>query len=175
MRNRIAALLVGAGLLASGFALGAAGAGEEEKPAVPAVADLAWLAGSWRAGNESDGFEEHWLPAAGGTMAAVSRNIHGGKTGLYELSAIEPGEGGRPVLRIRHFGPGLAPWKSEAEGTPAWPLLSAKKGEAVFEDPAREFPRRIVYRLVEDDLVARLEPAEGAKNRPLEFRLKKVR
>jgi hypothetical protein len=172
MRTRwslAAAALVAVAALGPGFAA----EGEGKKAT---VADLAWMTGSWCSEHGGDRYEEHWLPPAGGSMAAVFRAVEGGKPDMYEISAVETGEDGRPVLRIRHFGPGLVPWKSEAEKTPSWPLASTAKDEAVFEDPAADFPRRIVYRLADaSTLAVKLEPAPGSKRQPMEFRLKKVR
>jgi hypothetical protein len=150
----------------------------EDAPAAPATkaSDLAWLVGRWTSGGGDDGFEESWLPVGGGTLAAVSRLVHGGETGMYELSAIEP-EGDGLVLRIRHFSRGLEPWKSEAGAAPTWRLVRAAAREAVFEDPAREFPRRIVYRREAgsggrpDALVAGLEGTREGKPHRTDFRL----
>jgi hypothetical protein len=148
----------------------------EDPPA--GLAGLAWLEGHWRSGGE-DAFDETWLPAGGGSMAAVSRLVHGGKANLYELSAIEETDAGL-VLRIRHFGPGLEPWKSEAEATPTWALSKSAPNEVVFEDATRDFPRRISYRREAgsagkpDALVARLEGSKDGKPREMEFRLTRV-
>lgn len=150
-------------------------AGEEPAPRAT-IADLAWLAGAWRMEHDGQRFDEHWLPPAGGTMAAVSRASSAAGTSLYELSAIEPGEGGALVLRIRHFSPGLVPWNSEAKGPGEWTLVRCQSQEAVFENPALPFPRSISYRIDADGvLVARLAPAEGSPRKPMEFHLRAVR
>jgi hypothetical protein len=169
-----------------GIAIAAtAGRGRAEEPAPSAggtvkeatLADLAWLAGRWRSQDGGEVFDETWLPAEGDAMAAVSRSVEGGKTGLYELSAIERTDAGL-VLRIRHFGPGVAPWASESGETPSWPLARRGAREATFEEPSRAFPRRIVYRREKgagaDVLVARLEGERGGKPATMEFRLARV-
>jgi len=134
--------------------------------------DLGWLAGSWQTVQEDGSvWEEHWLPPRGGTSVAVTRWVKGRNTMLYELSAIEQGEKG-PVLRLRHFGPGLVPWRNEIDGPETWPFKSAKEKEIIFEDPKKDFPRRMVYRRPSDEvLVARLEGEE----REVEFRFKRVK
>ncbi len=134
-----------AAALAVALSLAAAAVSREEDAPKASVDDLAWLAGRWE---EREGagsaFEEWWLPPAGKTMAAVSRQVEGGATKMYELSAIEA-DGESLVLVIRHFGAGLAPWKSEAAGAGRWRLVEAGKRSAAFEDPVHDFPRRIAY------------------------------
>jgi hypothetical protein len=153
--------------------------GEEpgtKKPAAT-LADLAWLEGSWRSTDGKEIFDEIWTGPEGGSMAAVSRSVEDGRTGMYELSTIETTPTG-PVLRIRHFGAGLEPWKSEAAGTPSWPLAKLAGKEVLFEDPSRDFPRSILYRRETgkdgDVLVARLEGKRGDKPVEMEFRLARV-
>ena len=148
----------------------------DEKEAPAKLADLAWLEGNWRHADGGEIFDELWTAPEGDAMAAVSRSVRDGKTSMYELSSIEASEKGL-VLCIRHFGAGLASWKSEAAATPAWPLVRRGDREAVFEDATRAFPRSIVYRResgtdgAQDVLVARLEGERGGKPTVMEFRL----
>jgi hypothetical protein len=169
-------LLAGVAVLAAAALAAPPRLRAEEAPPPTRLSDLAWLEGHWRSGGE-DAFDEVWLPADGGSMAAVSRLVHGGKANLYELSTIEESPEGL-ALRIRHFGPGLSPWKSEEGGTPTWRLARTGRSEAVFEDAARDFPRTIAYRRESGDagdvLVARLEGTAQGKPRTMEFRLDRV-
>ena len=171
MTLRISIVVAVMAVMAAAVAIVAV-AGEDEEEAVGearvTLEDLAFLAGSW---TSSDGtFEEHWLPPAGGTMAAVSRMVRKGATVLYELSAIETGEDGQLVLRIRHFGPGLVPSPEEADGPLSWPLLESGEGRVVFEEPDRVFPRRVVYRLVTpNSMEVRLEGERDGEPRVITF------
>jgi hypothetical protein len=140
------------------------------------VDDLAWLAGTWRSEDDHGLAEEHWLPPASGGMAGVFRMVAGGKTSLYEILAIEPAADGTPVMRMRHFGAGLEPWKSEAGAAPSWPLAESGEGKAVFTNPDTDFPRTISYAADgKEAVVVRLVPAPGSKRRPMEFRLAKAK
>jgi hypothetical protein len=168
MKRALVPVLVAAA--AAAFALSASA---EEKKTSARIADLSWLEGAWRHAAGDDSFDECWTGAAGGTMAAVSRDVTQGRTSMYELSTIETTETGL-VLRIRHFGEGLAPWKSEAAGPGSWPLAKCEGQEAVFEDPARDFPRTIVYRRDKDVLKATLDGKRGDKPMHMEFELKRV-
>jgi hypothetical protein len=147
-------------------------------PAPPAaakatVADLAWLAGAWADAGEGRSFEETWLPPSGGTMAAVSREVAKGATRMLELSSIEPDAEGVLWLRVRHFGAGLAPWKSEIPETGKWRLASTGERSVTFEDAARDFPRTIAYSVGKDGaLAAVLEGSRGGKPARLAFTLR---
>jgi hypothetical protein len=174
LRFRLALVVVVAAVAAASLPTGAG----EPSPSAVSISTLAWLEGHWRSEGK-DAFDEAWLPAGGGVMAAVSRMVHDGEAGMFELSTIEPSAEGL-ALRIRHFGPGLSPWKSEEGATPSWTLARSGEREVVFEDAARGFPRTIGYRRQAgtsggpDVLVATLEGAEGGEKRHMEFRLLRV-
>jgi hypothetical protein len=157
-------------------AAGTAAALEGETKAKATVEDLAWLAGNWVHGEGDEAFHETWLPPAGGSLVGASRDVSHGKTTLVELSTIETAADGALVLYIRHFGAGLVPWKSEAAGPVRMPLASSKKGEAVFEDPERDFPKRLTYRAGKGDtLEALLEGTRGGAPMNMEFRFRRAK
>jgi len=147
----------------------AAGLRAEEPPGVEA---FSWLEGHWRMTTDDGAvWEEIWTAPESGTVAALTRWMQDGKTRLIEVSAIDAGEDGVPRLTLRHFGPGLDTGPETPGEAERWPLKSRGEREAVFEEPSRPFPRRIVYRRVDDDtLEARLE-GEGGEMRFL-FRRK---
>lgn len=169
-------------VLAAAVALVAPSVGAQDAgpPAArpPALGDLAWLAGSWRSDDGGETFDETWLPPLGDAMVAVSRAVEGGKTKLVELSVIEATAAGI-VLRIRHFGPALTPWKKEAGAAESWPLATVEGTEAAFTEPTRSFPRTVRYRREAgkdgkpDVLLARLE-GEGGPPGGLSFRFERV-
>ena len=124
------------------------GAEDDAKPRVPQLSDLAFMEGSWVAEGGGTTTREHWLPASKDAMAAVTHMTRGGKTSLYELSAIEQRADGM-FLVIRHFSAKLEPWASEKDGPGSWQLDSVKRGEngtitARFRRENR-FPQFIVY------------------------------
>jgi hypothetical protein len=135
---------------------------------------FAWLAGTWRhLEEEEDGVcEEFWSDVGGDTQFGAFRWMVAGKTRFYELFAIERDDDG-VFLRLRHFGPGMVPL--EKEGPLAWRLIEAGEVEATFENPAHDFPRRVVYRRAGDDeLFARIEGvAEGGEPRSHTFRFRR--
>lgn len=87
---------------------GVAGAGEAPPAAPWTVADLAWLAGAWQGTVGEDPVEELWSTPRDGTMVGAFRWL--GSRTLYEILLIEDTPEG-PVMRLRHFDPGLEPWE----------------------------------------------------------------
>lgn len=169
----LAPLLLAAALPLAGLARG------EDAPAKPAeltIADVAWLAGTWTHDDGQGRFDEFWFPPAGGTMTGTSRQTKKEKTSMIELSSIEKDASGAWALHVRHFGAGLTPWKSEADGPLRLPLASHGAKEIAFEDPARAFPRRISYRAGADDtLEARVEGERGGKPFVLAFAFQRAK
>jgi hypothetical protein len=120
----------------------------DEEPTFPKT--FAWLTGSWRQEDEEHVWEEHWLPPEGGTLLGATRLVVDGQTRLYELSALEQ-QGDDIFLRLRHFGTGLVPWTSEADGARSWRLTQLDGCEARFEDPTALDLQTIVYRRAGED------------------------
>src|SRR5688572_29554658 len=89
--------------------------------AEPTLQDLAFLAGAWEVEEGDEFMREVWDEPRGDAMVGHFSIIEAGHATLYELLAIEEGEEG-VVMRLRHFGPGLAPWASEAAGPLVMPL-----------------------------------------------------
>ena len=124
----------------------AAPAAAQEAPPAPgvSVADLAWIAGDWR-GEQPDGsvVEERWSGVGGGTMMGMFRWAAGEEVRLYEFMAIEPGAEG-PVLRIKHFNPGLVGWEEKTESVEFF-LESHGDGRAVFARDPEVAATKLVY------------------------------
>lgn len=159
-------LYVAAAVVLAGGGAALLVAGEEPKP--KGVAALAWLEGHWTSEDGGMAWDEHWLAPRGDAMFAVSRMVENGATKLCELTVVEETPAGL-VYRIRHFSRSLEPWKMDAAGPMTMKLLSSKDREVVFEDAARDFPRRIVYRREGDALTARLEGETAGKPQVEEF------
>ncbi len=146
----------------------------DEKPKKVTADDLDWLAGNWRSASPGSTWEELWTAPRAGTLVAVTRWVKDGAPKLYELSAIETADDGLYV-RLRHFGPGLAPWKSEAKGPTTRKLASSAKRRAAFENAEAGFPQRIVYHRVADDtLEVKLEGMGDDAAQRMEFKFTRV-
>ena len=141
LKRTIAFLLAAcAGASAAGAASGSA--------ADEALARLAWLQGCWAAEGAERGSGEHWMAPAGGTMLGMSRTVRQGRTVEHEFMRIAQGADGRLAFIAQPSGQPQA----------VFPLARQDGDSAVFENPAHDFPQRIIYRRVGDSgLHARIE------------------
>lgn len=129
----------------------------------PGVEILGWMAGAWRTTGPV-AFEEHWMAPEGGLMVGMGRTLARGRAVAFEHLRIETKEGRTAYLA----SPG---------GKPAtrFDLVRASATEAVFENLAHDFPKRIIYRrLPEGGLFARVEGDGTEKEKPLEFRYGRI-
>ena len=148
--------MIGIMLWAAAVAAPAPAAGMEQ---------LGWLSGHWRTGAEAkaDGSawtEEIWSSPEGGTMLGLSRTHKGGRIRAWEFMRIARGEDGGASF---HASPNGAP-------PVAFRLVRASAGEAVFENPAHDFPQRIFYRLEGRELVATVSLIDGSRAASWRFR-----
>jgi hypothetical protein len=107
-----------------------------------ALTDFAFISGHNRGELDGGVIDEHWSEPAGDSMMGVYRYIKDGKVEMYELLVIEQTAKG-PVLRLRHFNPGLVGWEEKGEVW-SYPLARFAPGEAVFEGADKRI--RISYR-----------------------------
>jgi hypothetical protein len=126
--------------------------------------DLGWMAGSWMERKESTDTEEHWIAAKGGMMMAVNRTVKDGRASDFEFLRIELRDG-KPV------------YLSMPRGRPATEFRTAEQAPTriVFEDPAREFPRRIAYWRDGEALMARIEGTFNGEPRARQWRFERMK
>lgn len=144
----------------------AAPAGARAQEAERPLTALAFMAGCWRGDAGVDrSIEEQWTAADSDVMLATTRYLddNTGRTRGWEFSRIVADSGGIALIP--------AP-----RGTPQghFRMAPSPPGEARFADPAHDFPRRIIYRrLDERTLIVRLDGGEGAEE-AMELRLQGV-
>ena len=128
--------------------------------------DFAWLAGHWRIDQGDRQVDEQWMSPAGGLMMGMARNIQGGKVLEYEFTLLRQ-EANGDIFYI------ASPSKQTET---AFKLTSLRDGEAVFENPHHDFPKKIVYaRLADGSLLAAIEgPGRDGKPRRVEYPFKRV-
>ena len=81
------------------------------------VADLAFLAGSWRGpGVDGGDSEEIWAEPAAGQMMGVFRQFRDGKPRFYEFMLMSE-VGDTVELRIKHFNPDVTGWEEKDKYT----------------------------------------------------------
>lgn len=120
---------------------------------------LDWIAGCWSRTSAETHVEEHWMAPAGGTMLGMARTVRSGKTTEYEFLQIRDVNGTLAYV-ARPSG--------QAEAT--FPLKTLTAREIVFEDPAHDFPQRVIYRRNDDgSLTARIEGTMNGQARGVDF------
>ena len=115
------------------------------------VADLGWLSGAWISQGKDGWTEEHWTSPRGDMMLGTNRSGKAEKASAFEFMRIAPDGLGR-----------ISFWASPGGKTPVrFPLVSSAPREAIFENPANDYPTRIVYRRKGEMLVATISGPEG--------------
>ena len=96
--------------------------------------DLSWMAGDWVSCAPAEVVEERWLGPSRGSLVGVN------------LTRTPKGDSFE-FLRVGQGAKGLAFIARPGGGPPVeFTLVEARDGYARFENPAHDFPRRIVYR-----------------------------
>jgi hypothetical protein len=102
---------------------------------IAAAADFpGWMAGSWQGSMGCVAMEEHWTTAKGDVMLGMHRDVQPAKKTWFEFLRIERHDDGVYYMAM----PG---------GRPATPFKMTRREAArvVFENPAHDFPKRIIY------------------------------
>jgi hypothetical protein len=148
------------------LATAAAASGMRAQEADRPLAALGFMAGCWRGDAGVDkSIEEQWTAADSDVMLATTRYLdeNTGRTRGWEFSRVVADSAGITLFP--------AP---EGRQQGRFRLAPSPAGEARFQDPAHDFPKRIVYRRVDErTLVVHLDGGEGSQE-AMEFRLERV-
>ena len=135
----------------------------EKKSTSPhSLSELAWLAETWRTDKDGKRSEEVWMEPAGGLMMGMNRSVRGRQAAFENLRIVESaGE--------------ITYWASP-QGAKATPfvLTDLSGSKVVFENSEHDFPQRITYQRLGDDLIARIEGTVGGQVRAMEFQWRKL-
>jgi hypothetical protein len=125
---------------------------------------LAWMQGCWSRAGSEPGTVEQWMAPAGGTMLGMSRTVKGGKTIEHEF------------IQIREVEPGVLGYIAmpSRQATATFKLAKQENDTWTFENPAHDFPQRVIYRKDGADLAARIEGTRNGKTRAIDFPMKRV-
>lgn len=142
-------------LAAALLSLAAVGTAQDE------LASLRFMQGCWRgAFGVNAEIEETWTSPEGGVMLATTRYRRAGRVVSWEFSRIQADSAGAL----------LVPYPGGRESV-AFRRVRGADGEERFENPAHDFPQRIIYRSAgADSLMARIEGGERA----MEWRMGRV-
>ncbi|MFZ6644717.1 DUF6265 family protein [Undibacterium sp. TJN25] len=123
------------------------------------VGDLDWLSGCWQSTGGEAGSEEHWLAPAGGSLLGVGRTVAQGNTVAFEFMRIQ--QQGDSLVFIA---------KPSRKPEASFPMISLQGKKAVFENPQKDFPQRVIYQLKEDgSLLGRIEGLSDGRERAVDF------
>lgn len=124
--------------------------GQAAPPA--AIGDLAWMSGHWESLAGGRWTEESWSAPRGGVMLGHSRSGRGEALREFEFLRLQAGADGVPVYLAQPGGRPPVPFR-----------LTAREGTgATFENPANDFPQRIVYRRTGDTMIATISALDGS-------------
>jgi hypothetical protein len=122
-------------------------------PGSAQLAAVSFMVGCWRSpgGEGRTSVEERWSPGEGGVMLGTTRYMRGGQVVSFEFALLRAE--GDDLTFLPHPG-GVA---SEH----LFRLTRAAPGEAVFEAPEHDYPRRIIYRSLPEGLQATIDAGDG--------------
>ncbi len=136
------------------------------------LASLAWLEGCWRGSVNQREFREHWMPLRGEMLLGISHTVLGGKTQDFDYLRIEARpEGvfyvimpsGAKESTFRLVGKTI-----DTEGDQRDEIFT-------FENPAQEFPRRILYRhTASGGLFAQVEGKVNGADRQVVYPMRRI-
>ena len=128
-----------------------------------AAPDFSWMVGTWSETKDGTTTREMWMAPQDGAMSGVTQTNAGGKLVSIEVASITAEPAG-------------VTFTARPQGQPptAFVLKPGKTGEAVFENPAHDFPQRVIYRRCGQDLCARIEGTMDGKSQAMDWRYKRV-
>ena len=131
---------------------------ESRDPVAARIDEVAWLVGNWSGEQRAESIEERWSAPAGGAMLATSRTIRGGKMVAFEF------------LRIIERGAKLI-YVAQPNGAPPteFTLVELEGERAIFENPLHDYPQRITYERVDEQLTAEIGHIDGGQPQRFDF------
>lgn len=131
----------------------------------PDIEKLAWMTGCWEGDSGKRVVEEHWTKPLGQSLLGMSRTVTGGKTVAYEFMRIHLDEANL-MFTAQPSGQKEASFR----------LIRSSDTEIVFENPAHDFPQRVIYRRDSSGgLVGRIEGKLNGKDRAVDLPMKKAK
>ena len=128
--------------------------------------DLGWMSGYWLSCEDGREVSETWTDPRLGLMAGTSVTVRDGRVG-FELSRIAP-TGPAPDAPLAYFA------QPEGMAVTVFPVVASAPNQVAFEQPAHDFPKRIVYARDGDVLSARIEGEIDGEMRIVRWRFDKA-
>jgi len=157
--NQLIAQMFLLGLLTTAGSLTSLGGQPDRSPSEVKLSDLCFMLGQWQADWSGGLGEEHWSPSLGNSMVGTFRFVEDGKGRFYEFMLIEQTPRG-PVLRLKHFNPGLIGWEDKTQVC-SYPLIECRQDMGIFEREDKK-SRLTYHRTSKKTLTVLLEePSNG--------------
>ena len=128
--------------------------------------DLGWMSGYWLSCEGGREASETWTDPRLHLMAGTSVTVRDGRVG-FELSRIAP-TGPAPDAPLAYFA------QPEGMAVTVFPVIASAPNRVTFEQPAHDFPKRIVYQRDGDVLSARIEGEIDGETRTVRWRFDKA-
>jgi hypothetical protein len=140
-----------------------------EKPQPDKIEQLSWVLGTWQNVTPEGTFTEHWERAGDGLFSGHGSFVSPkGDTLFSEYIKLEA------VNDTLYYKPVVSGQNDGKETVFAGTRISAD--EAVFENPAHDFPQRIIYKKPTDStLYARIEGKQNGVDKQEEYSFKKTK
>jgi hypothetical protein len=110
------------------------------------IKSLSWISGHWVDDPEFIQTEEFWLEPRAGLMLGLHRDILDGNKFFFEYLRIEQVD-----EKIIYYA---SPRGNKAVG---FTLTDQEEFLAIFENQENEFPKRIIYKLIDDKLHVKID------------------
>ncbi len=125
---------------------------------------LAWLAGTWIQEKAGVTVRETWLAPLDGVMSGASQTNRPGRPARVEFMTIRAEAAG-------------ATFTAHIPGQPPTPfvLIPGSVDQVTFENPAHDFPQRVIYRRCGHDLCARIEGRVNGNLRSQDWRYTRMK
>jgi hypothetical protein len=131
----------------------------------PGIERFAFLTGTWRHEKGGTVTEETWIEPKAGATFGVGRTLRGDQTVFFEFLRIEQ-RGNDTFYNARPRGRPPTEHK----------MIAFDAGVVTFENPAHDFPQRIVYRQVDADTIdARIEGRQNGQSASESWRYTRVK
>ena len=130
----------------------------------PSLQSVAFMAGCWRGAIPNGYMEEYYSSPTANLIVGTTRYVRDGRTVDFEFTRIEASDSGIMLM-------------PQPRGRPPTPfrLTSSDSSSATWENPAHDFPQRILYRRQgRDSLVAAIEGPGSQGTRRIEWRMGRV-
>ena len=104
-------------------------------------------------------------------MMGVFRYVKAGRAVFYEMLLIEMTATG-PILRLKHFNPGLIGWEEKTQ-VYSYPLVDVAKNKAVFENSDKT-TRMTFNRTSPDSMIVVLQRMKDGRKSAQEFKYRRA-